>query len=372
MNRKLKYVIVFLLALLGGALGSFLYPLTQMAFSSPSPTSDTVEAVNKIRNAVVTIPIYAKIPDGYTEKEVEEKGLVVKDDWYIAGQGSGIIYKKTNNKAYIVTNAHVTNSDEIQETVKLGVILASGESISCKLVGEDLLTDLAVLEIDSRYVTDVCEFANSNDVKVGETAIAIGAPINTRLANTVTRGIVSNKNIPRELELSGETSFVNAIQTDAAINPGNSGGPLVNSKGQVIGINEQKMAGNDEITIEGIGYAIPSNVVVAITKKLEKNGKVIRPTLGINTNDLKNLDQKNRKQYKIPKALRSGVVITKIKDGSPVGNVLKKGDVIINVNETPITSSASFKATVSLYDKGDTLIFTIYRSGKEEKLTVHL
>ncbi|HFM7601354.1 TPA: S1C family serine protease, partial [Enterococcus faecium] len=179
-------------------------------------------------------------------------------------EGSGVIYKKDGNTAYVVTNNHVVDGQQ-----GLEVLMKDGTKVKAELVGTDAYSDLAVLKINSDKVETVASFGDSSALKVGEPAIAIGSPLGSEYANSVTSGIISslNRQVTSTNE-SNETVNINAIQTDAAINPGNSGGPLVNIEGQVIGINSSKIASTSEstsnVSVEGMGFAIPSNDVVNI------------------------------------------------------------------------------------------------------------
>ncbi|HAP6393996.1 TPA: trypsin-like serine protease, partial [Enterococcus faecium] len=179
-------------------------------------------------------------------------------------EGSGVIYKKDGNTAYVVTNNHVVDGQQ-----GLEVMMKDGTKVKAELVGTDAYSDLAVLKINSDKVETVASFGDSSALKVGEPAIAIGSPLGSEYANSVTSGIISslNRQVTSTNE-SNETVNINAIQTDAAINPGNSGGPLVNIEGQVIGINSSKIASTSEstsnVSVEGMGFAIPSNDVVNI------------------------------------------------------------------------------------------------------------
>ncbi len=189
-------------------------------------------------------------------------------------EGSGVVYMKSNGKGYIVTNNHViSGSDAVQ------VMLANGKTVNAKVVGKDSTTDLAVLSIDAKYVTKTAEFGDSKSLQAGQTVIAVGSPLGSEYASTVTQGIIS---APARTISTSSGNQQTVIQTDAAINPGNSGGALVNSAGQVIGINSMKLAqSSDGTSVEGMGFAIPSNEVVTIVNELVKKGKITRPQLGV-------------------------------------------------------------------------------------------
>ena len=186
-----------------------------------------------------------------------------------ASEGSGVIYKKSGNSAYVVTNNHVVKGSNA-----LQVILSNGKKVNADLVGADSATDLAVLKINAANVKTVASFGNSNSIVPGQDVLAIGSPMGSEYANTVTKGIISAKD--RTLKAGTDGTLTSVIQTDAAINSGNSGGPLINMAGQVIGINSMKLASDTQgSSVEGIGFAIPSNEVVTIINQLIKNGKKI-------------------------------------------------------------------------------------------------
>lgn len=196
-----------------------------------------------------------------------------------ASEGSGVIYKKNGNTAYVVTNNHVVSGSS-----KLEVILSSGKKINAKIVGTDATTDLAVLKINAANVSTVASFGNSNQIEAGQSVLAIGSPLGSDYATSVTEGIISAKKRTVQVQDNSGSTTGNAsvIQTDAAINPGNSGGPLINLAGQVIGINSMKLSSDEEGTsVEGMGFSIPSNEVVSVINQLVKNGKITRPALGI-------------------------------------------------------------------------------------------
>lgn len=272
--------------------------------------SNTTEAVKDVKNAVVSVINYQKIDNSYynygDSSEEENKS---EDGLNVYGEGSGVIYKKDGDSAYVVTNNHV-----VKDAEKLEILLADGKKIVGKLMGSDTYSDLAVVKISSKEVSTVAQFANSDKIKVGEPAIAIGSPLGSDYANSVTQGIVSSlsRTVTSQNE-NGETISTNAIQTDAAINPGNSGGALINIKGQVIGINSSKIASSSNssngVSVEGMGFAIPSNDVVSIINQLEENGEVIRPALGISMANLSEASTSGRESLKLPNDMTSGIVV---------------------------------------------------------------
>lgn len=238
----------------------------------------------------------------------------------IASEGSGVIYKKDGKSAYLVTNTHVLNG-----STNVDILLTDGTKVPGEVVGSDVFSDISVVKISSEKVTDVAEFGDSGSLTVGETAIAIGSPLGTEYANSVTQGIISSlgRNVTLQSE-NGENISTTALQTDAAINPGNSGGPLINIQGQVIGITSSKISTNGQTSVEGMGFAIPSNDVVNIINQLEKNGTVTRPALGIQMMDLSNLTTSDFSKLNLPASVKSGILVRSVQQGMPADGKLQK------------------------------------------------
>ena len=243
------------------------------------------------------------------------------------------------------------------------------------MVGADTYSDIAVVKISSKDVTTVAEFADSNKITVGETAIAIGSPLGTEYANSVTQGIVSS--LSRTVTMTndnGETISTNAIQTDAAINPGNSGGALINIEGQVIGINSSKISSTSSSgeSVEGMGFAIPSNDVVKIINQLEENGKVIRPALGISMVNLSDLSTNAIAQLNIPTSITNGVVVASVQSGMPAEGKLQKYDVITEVDGQEVTSTSDLQSVLYGHSVGDSVKVTFYRGTDKKTVTIDL
>lgn len=341
-------------------------------------TSDVTTAVSKVQDAVVSI-----INLQNTSSNDQLGGLFGSDEsnsssndstLETASEGSGVIYKKSGDTAYIVTNNHVVEGQK-----ELQVVLADGTKVTATLVGTDSYTDLAVLKISSSKVTTVATFGDSSALKVGEPAIAIGSPLGSEYANSVTEGIISSLN--RQVTSTndeGEAVNINAIQTDAAINPGNSGGPLINIEGQVVGINSSKIASSSSsssgVSVEGMGFAIPSNDVVTIINQLEENGKITRPALGISMYDLSSISsEQQEKILKVPSTMTQGVVILNVANGTPAEKAgLEKYDVITKIDGKDITSTTELRAALYAKSVGDTMKITFYRESKEKTVTVEL
>ena len=275
--------------------------------------------------------------------------------------GSGIIISEDG---YILTNNHVISSEsedsyyQISEASKLTVTLFNDTTeYSATIVGKDEETDLAVIKIDK---TDLpkAEFADSDSIKVGEFAMAVGNPMG--MDSTVTCGIISAVN--REVTDSSGNTYT-LIQTDAAINSGNSGGALVNSEGKVIGINTLKIQGEG---VEGLGFAIPINSTTDITSQLIEYSKVKRPYIGITGMDL---DEETAKKYN----LVVGVYVKSIEDFSSAEKAgLKPGDVIIEADGTKVTTMDDLNKIKNSHKIGDEMKLKVNREGQERELTVTL
>lgn len=287
-----------------------------------------------------------------------------------AGTGSGVIYKKTDNKAYVVTNQHV-----VEGATQLEVTLNDGTKIPAILLGGDIWTDLAVLEIDAVKIKKIAEFGNSEALKMGEPVLAIGNPLGATFSGSVTQGIISgiNRTIPVDINLDGMIDWqAEVLQTDAAINPGNSGGALVNIAGQVIGINSMKIA---ESAVEGIGLSIPINYAKPIINDLEKFGEVKRPYMGV---DLKSVNEipgyYQEEALKLPNDVTDGVALRQVIPNSPADLAgLRELDVITELDGKKIHDVIDLRK--HLYqekDIGEQMEIKFYREGKLQTTTMTL
>ncbi len=333
---------------------------------------DVSDVVANVKNAVVSVINKQSLNQnnlfGSHGQSRRQNQKTEDSDLTTASEGSGVIYKVENGYAYIVTNNHVISGSQ-----ELEVLMADGTREKAELIGADKWTDLAVLKIKADKVTTVAEFANSDEVKAGQTAIAIGSPLGTEFATSVTQGIVSAKDrsVPTDVDGDGKQDWVvTAIQTDAAINPGNSGGALVNAAGQVIGINSMKIS---KSSVEGIGFAIPSNEVVSIINQLEKSGKVIRPVLGISMVDLTSVSSQGRQQLALSNDVKEGVVVADVQDDSSASKGgLKQYDVITEIDGKPITGVQTLRKALYSKTVGSSMEVTYYRNGQKQTTTIQL
>lgn len=327
--------------------------VTQTSLSNYSDTA--VYAANKILPSIVGIKI---------EYTVNTQSFFGRSSSSTAtASGSGIII---SDDGYILTNNHVVSSStsesnsyyQITDAGKVTVTLFGDETeYEAKIVGQDEQTDLAVIKIEKTGLTKA-EFADSDSVKVGEFAMAVGNPVN--MNSTVTTGIISAVN--RKITDSDGKTYT-CIQTDAAINSGNSGGALVNSEGKVIGINTLKLSGTG---IEGIGFAIPINSTTDITSQLIQYSKVKRPFIGISGIDL---NAETAKTYN----LVEGVYVKSVEDFSAAEKAgLKAGDVIIEVEGKSIKTMNELNEVKNSHKIGDELKLKINRNGTEKEITLTL
>lgn len=267
--------------------------------------------------------------------------------------GSGVILTEDG---YIITNYHV-----VQGGSEVSVVLHSGRSYSALLVGGDQTNDLAVLKIGADGLTPA-EFGNSEDLQVGDGAVAIGNPLGEELRGTMTDGIISA--IDRDVRSEGNTMTL--IQTSAALNSGNSGGALINMHGQVVGITNMKMM-SDYNTIEGLGFAIPSTTVKVAAEELLAFGHISgRPTLGFTGYSLSAAEA--RRQELVP-----GVYVSSVEKKSDAWTQgLRAGDVVTQCNGQAVFSVEEVNAIKTNYQAGDTLSFQIYREGKYLEMEILL
>lgn len=284
------------------------------------------------------------------------------------GTGSGVIFKTSGSKAYVLTNNHV-----IEGANKLTVSLNDGKNIEGKIVGADPLTDLAVVEMSSSHVTKVASLGDSSLLRAGESVIAIGNPLGDHLTRTVTQGIVSGVDRTVSMNTSADESSINVIQTDAAINPGNSGGPLLTTDGKVVGITSMKIS---ETGVEGIGFALPINDVKPIAEQLLTKGKIERPYIGISMLDLEQVPDVYQKETLGLKSsqLDNGVYVKEVASGSPAAKAgLKAEDVITAINRKKVKTGSELRHELYTNAKvGDTVKMTLIRNGKEETKQITL
>lgn len=303
-------------------------------FRSSTPT-DFIEAAKNSRQAVVFIRSMRKMND---------QNLLT--DSYDAETGSGVII---SSDGYIVTNNHVINGGE-----EIEVMLNDNREFKAKVVGTDTNTDLALIKIEATAL-DYLVFGNSDSLQVGEWVMAIGNPF--KLQSTVTAGIVSAKG--RNINILENQGIESFIQTDAAVNAGNSGGALVNTKGELIGINTAIMTTTGNY--EGFSFAVPCNLAKKVVNDIRQYGFVQRGWLGV---ELENIDNNRAKKLNIPEV--AGVYISLVtKGGAAFDAGLQSGDVIIQLNNTKVQSLPQFMELIGTFKPGDRVLLYYIRNGKK-------
>ena len=357
--------LVLIVALISGVLGSVITVITLKYAINPKSSennivslTDTKYEIEKVENPVVAIAKEAGPSIVGIEVESITQGIFGNSS--SSSEGSGIVYSEDG---YIVTNYHVVE-DAINDTnSKIYVTLPDSEdSIEARIVGGDETTDLAVIKIEKTGLK-CAKFGDSSNLNVGEMAVAIGNPLGQEFAGSVTVGYISALN--RKVTTDGRTYKL--IQTDAAINPGNSGGALVNSNGEVIGINTVKIASSSIGTsVEGLGFAIPSNDAKPIIEELIKNKKIVRPYIGISGI---NIDYATARRNNIPE----GVYVADVVTNSPASKAgIQKGDVIIGIEGKDITTMEELNEVKNTKSIGDKVTLKIYRQDGEIEVSVTL
>ena len=324
---------------------------TNTAISLANYSGTAIDVASKVQPSIVGIQIEYSVTSlmfgGYSSNATASgSGIIISEDGYIL-TNNHVVSSSSNSSYYTMSEAQ-------KITVKL---YNSNDTYEAKIVGSDSQTDLAIIKIDATGLTPA-ELGDSNSVKVGEFAMAIGNPLG--LDSSVTCGIVSAIN--REVTDEDGNKYI-ALQTDAAINSGNSGGALVNSEGKVIGINTLKLSGNG---VEGIGFAIPISSTLEITQQLIQYNKVLRPQIGISGRDV---TESLSKKYNYP----IGIYIVKIDEFSSAEIAgLKIGDVITAADETPVPNMDKLNEIKNSHNIGDEMVLTIFRNGETRDITLKL
>lgn len=317
-------------------------------------SNNTTYNVENVENPVVAV---AKIAGpsvvGVSVKYYEQSfwGQLAEGE----SEGSGIIY---SDDGYIITNYHVIEEAINSSSAAVKITLSNEEEYEAEIVGTDDVTDLALLKIDAKGLS-AAKFGSSSELNVGEMAVAIGNPLGKEFAGSVTVGYISA--LHRSITSDGRT--YNVLQTDAAINPGNSGGALVNSKSEVIGINTAKI---NDTSVEGLGFAIPSDDALKIIEELKVSGKIIRPYIGIYGLDL---DENTAKRNK----LVEGIYVYQVYGGSPAAEAgIQKGDVIVEFDGKKVTSKQELNDIKNQKNVGDKIKIKIYRAGDNKDIEITL
>jgi serine protease Do len=330
------------------------------ALTSPAAPGSFAEIAEKLSPTVVNIKVTKTEKVGFDHPQIPEGPFgdfferFFKDmpqgpqSRKIQGAGSGVII---SSDGYILTNNHV-----VEGAREITVTLSDKQEYRAKVVGRDPKTDLAVVKIDAPKSLPAASLGNSDQLKVGEWVVAIGNPFG--LSDTVTAGIVSAKG-----RVIGAGPYDDFIQTDASINPGNSGGPLLNMKGEVVGINTAILPEG-----QGIGFAIPVNTAKPLIPQLESKGKVTRGYLGVN---IQSISTELAKALKLKET--RGALVADVVEGSPAEKAgVKRGDVIVAYNGNAVEDSHTLPAMVAATPVGREITLTVLRDGKEQQLRMEV
>ena len=355
-NKNFIYALIVVITFLVGA--STMYGVI---YYHPLILGENITTVNK----AVTIT-----DTGLGESVAKVYDSVVVVSTYrndrLYSSGTGFIFQADEDKAYILTNNHVIENGD-----KVTVTFTDGDIVETEIVGYNELSDIAVLTVPKDEIITIANIGSSEDLLVGDTAFAVGAPLDSVYSWTVTRGILSGKDRMVVVNLSsGSGEYVmKVLQTDAAINSGNSGGPLCNVNGEVIGIISLKLV--DE-SVEGMGFAIPIEIAIEYANKIIDGETISQPYLGIsmlNVSDAYYYMPYRNLLYDIT----SGVIITDIDNNSPASKAgLQVNDIIIKINQKEITSIGYLRYYLYEYKVGDKVEITYIRDGKEMSTTITL
>lgn len=366
-----KYLPFILISLSSSLLSVLIYsqfaPANRITWTNSEGEVKYTGLVDKLFSARSNSAFYSTAPTNFTDAAgvatpavvniralLESGGTIWSGGSLTGSSGSGVILSPDG---YIVTNHHV-----VEHSTDIKVTLADKREYKAKLIGSDPSTDVALLKIDEVELPFLL-FGNSDSVRIGEWVLAVGNPFN--LESTVTAGIVSAKGRNINI-LGGAASIESFIQTDAAVNPGNSGGALVNTTGELIGINTAIIT--ESGSYEGYSFAVPSNLVQKIIRDLREYGEVQRAYLGVGIQDL---DSETARDIGLPNA--EGVYINRITtDGAASDAGLKSGDVVIGINNTRIKSTSELQELVGRFRPGDQVNIEYWRSGKKARIRVTL
>ncbi len=357
-NRSISIVTLIILSLvfglIGGALSYFVLPLLEVEdIEEQTPNNILIQTNN------VPLDAAAAVAEKVMPSVVGISTEIVYSDFFGKrrgeGVGTGVIVDKNG---YILTNSHVVNNGDMTD---ITVLLHDGRELAGELLWNDSVIDLAIIKIDAQNLNSA-ELADSDNLKVGQYAVAIGNPLGFQFERTVTAGIISGLN--RTIPISNYESIEGLIQTDASINPGNSGGPLLNQKGQVIGINTAKIQSG-----EGLGFAIPINIAQPIVNEFKEKGEFSKAVIGIRGVDVEQYLQ----TFDVDLGVEEGVYIYQIFTDSAAAKAgLKEGDIITSIDGKEITNMSQLVSKLYQYRPGDTINIMIVRDKRSQEVSITL
>lgn len=306
------------------------------------------EAVAKVYDSVVVVSTY-------------------RDGTYIAS-GTGFVYRQDGDTYYLLTNYHV-----IEDGDNVTVTFTNGDVVETEIVGHDEYADIAVLSIESDTELTVAELGNNEESRVGDTAFAVGAPLDSAYSWTVTRGIISGKDRMVEVSVSNSNTsdyVMKVLQTDAAINSGNSGGPLCNANGEVIGITSLKLISSG---VEGMGFAIPIEDAVEKAEQIISGDVSAYPVIGISMLDFSNAYYSQYYSLIRNSGLENGVIVTSVENGSAADEAgIEANDIITAIDGEEVLNSAYLRYYLYQHSVGDDITVTVYRDGSTRDLKLTL
>lgn len=365
MKDKVNYLLITFISFITGSLVMYYFCHNNLAASmnDSSKGEITCKACNDtviVENGSLSAAIEKVYDATVMIKTIKNNELI--------STGSGFVYKTDNKYGYVMTNHHVI---EKGNTYKL--ILSNDKEISAELLSSDEYLDLAVLRIAKDDVLMVASIGKNSECSLGDNVFTVGSPVGYEYRGTVTNGIISGLNRLVEVSTSGSNGdfVMEVIQTNAAVNPGNSGGPMVNAKGEVIGVVSLKLVKD---SVEGMGFAIPIEYAMSHVDVLENGKKIERPFLGISMMDVSQRTTiKTRYNISIPSTITEGVVVIDITNGSSASKSdLAKGDVLTKIDGKDIKSPAHLKYLLYKYNIGDTITITYLRNGKYSDTKIKL
>lgn len=329
--------------------------------------SKTVSVPQVIKNITTSELVENSI--SMSVDKVYDSTVVVKtyNNGQLLGMGSGFIYKKGKDLAYIITNHHVINNGD---NIKIE-FNDSDEEIEATILGSDIYEDIAVLTIADNEKYKTVEIGDNAPLKLGDTVFMIGNPVEIMFKGSVTKGILSGKNRFVSVSVSDNSSvdyYKYVTQIDAPINPGNSGGPLCDVSGKVIGVIEMKIVKD---AVENMGFAIPIEDVMKYVNIIEKEGYLPRPYLGISMVDVTDTYRLWQNGINVPKGVDAGIYIASVEENEPAAKAgVKTGDIIVKINDEDITNMAEFRYQLYRNEPGAKIVVEVYRDGKNEKITI--
>lgn len=353
MKKNVKYVLILICAVVLSVFGTALaydhFNSDAVVVNDGTKKNVTVTESDSLTNSIDKIYDAVYVIESYKNNQ-------------LISSGTGFAYKKDDKYGYVITNHHVIDgADQVKVTT------IDGNEVEAKVLGSDEYSDIAVLSIDVKAVTLVATIGDSSKLSLGDTLFTVGSPLGKEYKGTVTKGILSGNN----RTVTTENTVMEVLQTDAAINPGNSGGPLCNINGEVIGVNSLKLV---EDEIEGMGFAIPIEIVMSSVDSLEKGEEIVRPLVGIEMIEASNVYALY--QYGIRLGNndpQEGIVVITVTNNGPASKAgLQKGDIITKIDDSEVTTVSEFRHILYKHNVGDEIKITAVRDGKEKEFKVKL